>query len=167
MIDLAYSALIYDDKELANEVLKLEEEMDHLRDLLNMQVMLAVRDAEEAESSVGITSVALATDKISDAAADMVFPLLKGISLHKAIREAVQTGKEMVEKVELRAESPLAGKTVRTLHSSIGVDIIAIRYGEKWMINPEEDVVLLPKSILIARGASSGLEKLRSLAAGR
>ncbi|HID90910.1 TPA: potassium channel protein, partial [Candidatus Bathyarchaeota archaeon] len=71
MIDLAYSAVLFNDKDIAKEVLKLDDRMDDLRDQLTMTNMLAVRDAEDAERGVGIASVASAADKISDAAVNI------------------------------------------------------------------------------------------------
>ena len=50
MIDLAYSAALFHSKELAEEVLELESYIDTLVYLLNMNAMLAARDAEDAEA---------------------------------------------------------------------------------------------------------------------
>ena len=71
MIDLAYSAALFHSHELAEEVLELEERVDYLAYVLNMTVMLAARDAEDAEALVGVSIVASATNDISDAAADV------------------------------------------------------------------------------------------------
>ncbi|MEM4473368.1 MAG: PhoU domain-containing protein, partial [Candidatus Bathyarchaeia archaeon] len=82
MIDLAYSAALFDSKELAEEVLELESYVDNLAYLLTMNAMLAARDAEDAETLLSVTMVANAADKISDAAADMTIIVLKGIGVH-------------------------------------------------------------------------------------
>ena len=71
MIDLAYSAALYNDKDLAEDVLALESRVDTLAYLLDMEIMVASRDPKDAEAMVGISIVAAATDKISDAAADI------------------------------------------------------------------------------------------------
>ncbi|MEM2487936.1 MAG: PhoU domain-containing protein, partial [Thermoproteota archaeon] len=41
MIDLAYSAALFNDKELAEEVLELEKKVDTLAYLLDMTIMIA------------------------------------------------------------------------------------------------------------------------------
>jgi uncharacterized protein with PhoU and TrkA domain len=46
MIDLAYSAALFNDKELAEEVLELERRVDILSYLLEMEIMLAARDSK-------------------------------------------------------------------------------------------------------------------------
>jgi uncharacterized protein with PhoU and TrkA domain len=167
MIDLAYSAILFNDRELAKEVLELEKEVDRLRDLLNMEVMLAVRDAEDARGGIGIANVAIATDKISDAAADIAYLVLRGIRLHKIVEEAFKVVEERVEKIELKEKSPLVKKRVEDIHSEFGIDIIAIRRAGRWIINPADDVTLLPDSVLIVRGAEAGVEKIREVAEER
>src|SRR5512136_1527440 len=72
MIDLAYSAALFNDKELAEDVLALESRIDTLSYLLDIEVMVAARgDPRDAEALIGISTVASATNKISDAAADI------------------------------------------------------------------------------------------------
>ena len=71
MIDLSYSAALFNSRELAEEVLELEKRVDTLTYLLNMNAMVATRDAEDAESLVAVSVVTAAADKISDAAADI------------------------------------------------------------------------------------------------
>jgi len=66
MIDLAYSAALFNDRELAEDVLELERRMDTLAYQLEMVTMVAVRDAEDAEALVGVSKVAAAADKISE-----------------------------------------------------------------------------------------------------
>jgi uncharacterized protein with PhoU and TrkA domain len=71
MIDLAYSAALFNDKELAEDVLELETRIDTLTYLLDIEIMIAARDARDAETLIGVSTVAAAADKISDAAADI------------------------------------------------------------------------------------------------
>ena len=86
MIDLAYSAALFHSHELAEEVLALEERVDYLAYMLNMNLMLAARDAEDAEHLVGISAVASATNEVSDAAADIASLVLQGIGIHPIVR---------------------------------------------------------------------------------
>ena len=90
MIDLAYSAALFNDKELAEEVGDLERRVDTLSYLLDMQAMVAVRNPKDAESLVGVAVVSSATDKISDAAADMAVIVLKDIGIHPLVIEAFE-----------------------------------------------------------------------------
>jgi uncharacterized protein with PhoU and TrkA domain len=168
MIDLAYSAALFDSPALAEEVMEMESHIDTLTYLLNMNVMLAARDAEDAESLVGVTKVARATDKISDAAADIATIVIQGIGIHPIVREAFEKVEEQLTRVEVKPKSTLAGKQLGELElaAKMGVDIIAVRRNKKWIINPEENETIKERDVLIVRGAPQGLEEIEGVAKG-
>jgi len=115
MIDLAYSAALFDSPALAEEVMEMESHIDTLTYLLNMNLMVAARDADDAESLVAVTKVARATDKISDAAADIAAIVLQGIGIHPIIREAFEKVEERLTRVSVKPNSILAGKQLGEL----------------------------------------------------
>src|SRR5512139_1062430 len=82
MIHLAYSAALFNDKELAEDIIELEARVDTLAYLLDMEIMIAARDAKDAEALLGVSTVAAATDKISDAAADIASILTHNIGVN-------------------------------------------------------------------------------------
>jgi uncharacterized protein with PhoU and TrkA domain len=168
MIDLAYSSALFDSKELAEEVLELEQSVDTLAYLIDMNVMIAARDAKDAELLVGVSTVAAAADKISDAAADIATLVIKNIGLHPLVRQAFEQVEEHLVRVEIKPDSILAGVPLGGLElaARIGVDIIAIRRNKKWVINPQETETLKKADILIARGAPHGVDELKDIAQG-
>ena len=168
MIDLAYSAALFHSNELAEEVLELEKRVDTLTYILDMNAMLAARDAEDAESLAGVAKVAAATDKISDAAADIATIVLREIGLHPIVREAFKKVEERLARAKVKPDSILVKKKLGKLElaAKIGVDVIAIRRGKKWIINPSEEEKILEGDVIIARGAPTGVEELKGLAEG-
>jgi uncharacterized protein with PhoU and TrkA domain len=168
MIDLAYSAALFDSPALAEEVMEMESRIDTLTYLLNMNVMVAARDAEDAESLVGVTKVARAADKISDAAADIATIVLQGIGIHPIIREAFEKVEERLTRVEVKPKSILAGKQLGELElaAKIGVDIIGIRRNKRWIIDPEENETIQDGDVLFVRGAPQGIEEIGDIAKG-
>jgi uncharacterized protein with PhoU and TrkA domain len=46
----------------------------------------------------------------------------------------------------------------------LGVDIVAVQRGDRWIIRPTGVDKILPDDILIARGENTGVEKLKELA---
>jgi uncharacterized protein with PhoU and TrkA domain len=169
MIDLAYSAALFHSRELAEEVLELEKRVDYLAYMLDMNAMLAARDAEDAESLIGVTTVAVATDKISDAAADMATIVLREIGIHPIVREAFEKVEERLARAEVKPKSFFIHKKLGDLElaAEIGVDIIAIRRRKEWIIDPSEDETILEGDVLIARGAPLGVDELKDLAEGK
>lgn len=168
MIDLAYSAALFHSRELAEEVLELEKRVDTLAYILEMNAMLAARDAEDAETLVGVYTVAAAANKISDAAADIAGIVLQEIGVHPIVREAFQKVEEQLTRTEVDPHSILAKHKLKELKlaSKIGVDIIAIRRKGNWIINPKGNETINEKDILIARGAPLGIEEIKGLAKG-
>jgi len=168
MIDLAYSAALFNHYELAKEVLELEKRVDNLAYLLDMNAMIAARDAKDAESLAGVAKVAAAADKISDAAADIANIVLQGIGIHPIVREAFEKVEEQLACVMVKPNSIIIRKRIGELELApkMGVDIIAIHRKEKCIINPSEDETIVEGDILIARGAPAGIEEIKGLAEG-
>ena len=169
MIDLAYSAALFHSRELAEEVLELEKRVDTLAYILNMNAMLAARDAEDAEALAGVSVVATATDKISDAAADIAIIVLREIGVHPIVREAFERVEERLTRTEVKPNSILVGQKIEALKlaAKIGVDIIGIRRKKDWIINPEDYEIIEKGDVLIARGAPMGIQEFKGLAEGK
>jgi len=167
MIDLAYSSVLLNSRELAEEVLELEKRMDTMVYVLNMNLMLAARDREDAETLVGVAKIGSLTNNISDAAADIAGIVLHGLSIHPIVREAFERVEEHIARVEVSEGSEMVDKNLDELElaARFGVNVIAIRRGRHWLLNPGKEVVM-PGDILVARGTSEGLEELRELAEG-
>jgi len=167
MIDLAYSAALFNNRELAEEVMELERKMDDLVYILNMNLMLAARDRRDAETLAGVAKVGSLTNSISDAAADIAGIVLNDIGVHPIVREVFQRTEEHLARMMVAENSFLCGKTVNDLDlaAEIGVDIIAVRRGRHWHINPGTEMVV-PGDVLMVRGTASGLETLARAARG-
>jgi uncharacterized protein with PhoU and TrkA domain len=168
MIDLAYSAALFHSHELADEVLELEKRVGYLTYMLNMSLMLAARDADDAESLVGITTVASATNEIAEAAADIASLVLQEVGLHPIVRDVFTKIEERLVRLTVNTVSLLTQQKLGELDlaARIGIDIIALRRGKRWIIDPSEEEMIRLGDVLIARGAPLGIEKLKAVASG-
>ena len=168
MIDLAYSAALFDDKELAEEVLKLENRIDTLTYLLEIEIMIAARDAEDAEALAGVSKVAYAVNKISDAAADITTIVTQNIGVHPIVSEGFEKVEERLTRARVDEKSTLADKSIGELElaAEMGVNIIAIRRNRDWIIDPKDTEQLKSGDTLIARGAPTGIHEFKSLVEG-
>jgi uncharacterized protein with PhoU and TrkA domain len=169
MIDLAYSAALFNDKELAEDVIELESRIDTLAYLLDMEIMIAARDAKDAETLIGVSTVASAADKISDAAADIAAIVTRNIGIHPIIGEIFEKVEERLMKATVKEGSVIAGKQIDNLDlaARMGVDIIAIRRNKDWILDPEDTERVFLGDILITRGAPVGIKEFKDLAEGR
>lgn len=168
MIDLAYSAALFNSDELAEEVMELEKRVDYLDYIVNMNIMLAARDADDAKHLTAVSTVAAATNKLSDAAADIATMVLKNIRIHPIVRKAFEQVEEQLARAIVKPDSILINKTLGELElaAKIGVDVIAIRRQREWTIDPEDDEKIIEGDVLIARGAPHGTDELKDLASG-
>jgi uncharacterized protein with PhoU and TrkA domain len=169
MIDLAYSAALFNSNELAEEVMELEKRVDYLEYIIDMNVMLAARDAEDAEHLTAVTTVASATNKISDAAADIATIVLKKIGIHPIVRKAFEQVEEGLARAIVKPDSILKKNRLGDLElaAKIGVDVIAIRRKQEWKIDPKDYEKILEGDVLIARGAPHGIDALKAIASGK
>jgi uncharacterized protein with PhoU and TrkA domain len=169
MIDLAYSAALFNSNELAEEVMELEKRMDYLDYIINMNIMLAARDADDAKHLTAVATVAAATNKISDAAADIATIVLKNIGIHPIVRKTFEQVEERLARAIIKSDSILINQKLGALElaAKIGVDVITIRRDLDWIIDPEEEETLLEGDVLLARGAPLGIEELKALASGK
>ena len=168
ILDLAYSAVLFHDHDLAEEVTELEERMDTLRVLLLMNTAIAIRDADDAEAMVGIMQMASVADRISDAAGDIARIVLLEIGIDPYIVEAFKKVKERLVRTRILPGSVLAKKTLGELEleSNIGVNVMVVRRGKELVINPGGKTALQEGDILIARGSDVGASELDKLAKG-
>jgi uncharacterized protein with PhoU and TrkA domain len=170
MIDLAYSAALFNDKELAEDVLTLERHIDTLGYLLGIEIMIAARgDPKAAEALIGVSTVAAATDKISDAAADIAAIVTRGIGVHPIVSSIFEKVEERLMKATVKEGSVISGKRIGKLDlaARMGIDIIAIRRNKDWIINPKGTEKILLGDILITRGAPLGTKEFKDLAEGK
>lgn len=169
MIDLAYSSALFNSHELAEEVMELEKRVDYLDYIINMTVMLATRDAEDAKHLTGVTTVAAATNKISDAAADIAAIVLKDIGIHPIVRKAFEKVEERLARAIVKRDSILVNKKLGDLElaAKIGVDVIAVRRDREWTIDPEDEEKIKDGDVLIVRGAPHGVDELKDVASGK
>jgi uncharacterized protein with PhoU and TrkA domain len=116
-----------------------------------------------------VTTVAAATNKISDAAADIADIVLKHIGIHPIVRKAFEQVEERLARAIVKPDSIFIKKTLGDLElaAKIGVDVIAIRRYREWKIDPKEEEQILEGDVLIARGAPHGIDELKDLASGK
>jgi uncharacterized protein with PhoU and TrkA domain len=82
MVDLAYTALLTNSKELAEEVNRLEEYIDELHARYEAAVLELAKRSENPSEFLGTLRVGLAVEALADAAREMVEPILRGDRPH-------------------------------------------------------------------------------------
>jgi uncharacterized protein with PhoU and TrkA domain len=165
MMDLAYSSLLMNSKELAEEVEKLEEYVDRLHTDFELLVLSSGFKREEARGFLGLIRLGVVTEKIADAAAEIAEVVLREIAPHPVLKLTIEEAEETVTYVTVSENSPLVNKTLREakVPEETGMWILAIRRGDKG-IRPKPQTRIQAGDILIASGYAEGEKDLKKLA---
>ncbi len=168
IVDLAYAAAAFENRELAEEVRHLESEMDKMMYQIRLKCMLASRTMEAAEQMTGILQVASSTEKISDAAEDMVKLLDMDLNLRAILPHILSEADEKIHTIAIYPSSDMIGKAIGQLmiESHTGVRLIAVRRKNRWIFGPDADTKLFANDLMIVRGVESGCREVRDVAHG-
>ena len=164
MIDLAYSSLLLNNRELAEEVQRLEERVDKLHTDFELLVLKSEFKKEEAKGFLGLIRLGVATEKIADAAAQISEVVLRGIEPHPVLQLSIREAEETVAYVPVTKNSQLVDKTLveARIPEETGMWILAIRRGNKY-VRPKPDSKIEAGDVLIASGYAEGVESLKKL----
>jgi uncharacterized protein with PhoU and TrkA domain len=165
MIDLAYSALMLNSRELADEVQKLEEYVDKMHTEFELLALTSDFKKEEASGLLGLIQIGVATEQIADAAAEMAEVVLRGIEPHPVLTLAIKEAEETVAQACVSADSPLVNKTLKEARvgEDTGMWVLVIKRGGK-PLRPKGDTRIQVGDILVASGYSEGVDDFRKLA---
>jgi len=169
MLDLAYSAVIYDDEDIAEEVIRLEDKMDTLEYHMKITAMQAARRIDEAHQLSGVLKAASAAENIANAAGDIANIVQLKMGIPTELKADIREAEETVTRVTIEPDSPVIGKTLGELKLEIetGMGVIAIRHGSSWIYDVEKDTTILSGDILFARGHDEGLPIFTELVTGK
>jgi len=167
MINLAYTSLLLNSQELAEEVQALEEHMDELHTEFELLVLSSGFELEESKDFLGLIRLGVVTEKIADAAAEIAEVVLRGLKPHPILGQVIEEAEETVTRVVVSEDSPLVGKTLREarIPEKTGMWVLVIRRGGRW-IRPRPDTKILANDVLVASGYAEGEEDLVRLASG-
>jgi len=164
MIHLAYSSILLNSKELAEEVQTLEDYMDDLHTKFELLVLTRCIRPEESKDFLGLIRLGVATEKIADAAAQIAEVVLRGLEPHPVLKLAIEEAEETVVHAQVSKKSSLVGKTLREaqVQEETGMWVLAIKRRDKWL-RPKPETVIEAGDMLIASGYAEGEEDLIKL----
>lgn len=167
MMDLAYSALLYNSRQIAEEVMMLEERMDDLHTEFELLVLSSRGEPEDARGLLGLIRMGVVTERIADAAAEIAEVVLRGEETHPVLRMVIEDAEETVDRVVVSEGSSVLGKTLREarIPQETGMWVLVIRRGNRWM-RPRPSTVLEAGDVVVASGYADGEEDFRKLVGG-
>lgn len=168
MVDLAYSSLLYNNQEIAEEVIQLHQRMEELGEEIDeLAIKRAIEDKDPQK--------ALATIRMSGSVKDISYAALKiaevvhrDIAPHPVIQLSLRDSDVIITTAIVQTGSDLAGSTLGRvrLATNSGMYIIAIRRGRRYIYGPDRDTAVMEGDLLFARGPPDGEQFFRELANG-
>ncbi|OPY31295.1 MAG: TrkA-C domain protein [Methanomassiliicoccales archaeon PtaU1.Bin124] len=168
MIDLAYSSLLYNNKEIAEEVQLMEETLDDLANRIQREAIArAVKDGD-ADKAFILVKMAASVEEISDAAMQIADVVLRGVEPHPVISLSIRDADSSISRAQVQDGSDLAGHTLGELKlaSQTGMWVVAIKRDRRYIYGPDADTKLLPGDLLMVRGPTDGEEYFKDVASG-
>lgn len=168
MTDLAYSSVLLNSTELADEVVEMESVMDKLRIEAEIKAMMSARNRDDAEDMVAMLHIANAAEAMADAAKSIVDVVLRGEGEHPILQGMVSEAEEITTKAVIKASSILSERTLGEigLSTNTGMYVIAIKQGKRWIYRPKKKTRLTAGDLVIAVGSKDGAKLLQGLADG-
>ncbi|MEF8873928.1 MAG: PhoU domain-containing protein [Candidatus Thermoplasmatota archaeon] len=161
MLDLAYSSLLYHNREIAEEVFNLEQKVNDLQDSIITKVL--ENHVEDGDKNLILLKMADSIERFADAALDIADVVLRDIDLHPVMKKSLEESDEFLVRKEIQRGSFLDGKTLKEseMATEIGMKVIAIRRGDNWAYGPEKDINLKGGDIIFARGPRKSKDSLK------
>jgi uncharacterized protein with PhoU and TrkA domain len=167
MLDMAYSAILLNSRELAEEVLKLEDRIDVTHNDFQLNVISCGGLVEKPEERLGLIEMGEVPERIADAAEEIAEVVLRGLEPHPVLRIVIRGAEETVVRATVPPDSPLIGKTLKEarIPEQTGMWILVIRRGDKW-VRPTSVTTLQAGDVLLASGYAEGREDFWRLIGG-
>lgn len=165
VVDLAYMSVLLGSREVAEEVRELEEEFNKLKYKLWLDTLTAAARLEsDVEGLNSVLQVGKCMEKISDAADSIADVVLRGLELHPVFAQAIAESDEQIARVDIPERSPFVGKTLEELNlwKRMGTYTLLIKRGKHYIFDPKKNTRIKKGDMLVVRGPSAGVEKLKS-----
>ncbi len=167
MLDLAYSSVFFESKEIAKEVVLLYSNLEELEEKLYYHLFAASRGRQDRRL-ISVIDLVEGSKMVASAARNMSEMVLEGAELHPIIKEALKQSDESIVRAMVSRTSVLVNKTLGDvrLRTNLGMNVIAIKRENKWIFDPDKTVRMLKDDILIGIGSLDSCRLLSKLAEG-
>jgi len=164
-LDLAYSAVIYDDREAAEQALRLESKITEYLGYVIIRAVMAGRDIDLAEKMYALILFASALEEISDAAADIAKLTVENVSLG-VFKGVLMHADEVTIRIEVGRED-WSGATIDQIEQQTGMRVVAVRRAKHWILNPPGDFKVWRGDVLYLTGPEEKIDDAYILLTGK
>lgn len=158
---LAYSGLLYDSRGIANGSLQLEEEVDAVR-LRLQEILVEEADTIGTDTALAVILLVESLESISDAGRRLAQTVVEKIDRHPVLDLVEDESDEQYLLVRIDQNSVFLGKSIGDLafDDKMGVRSIAVKHRQRWIFDPEEDLIMNVGDLILLSGYKAGIEAL-------
>jgi len=168
MLDLSYSSVFFENKEIAEEVNMLFERLEILEEHLYMHLFAASR-GRAVKKMISVIALVESAKQVASAAKNISDIIIDNHELHPVIKSALKESDESITRVAVSKTSILKNKSIGDLRlrSNTGVDVVAIRRSKRWIFDPRKATTIKSGDVLIGVGPVGACERLKLIAEGK
>jgi uncharacterized protein with PhoU and TrkA domain len=168
MVDLAYSALLFNNREIAEEVYHLENSIDKMNTMVQENAVTELAK-EHPLSALTFIRLASSIEVIADSAREIADVVLREIEPHPILLESIRESEVFITSLRIHPSSIMCNKKLGKIRlaSETGMWVIAIRRKHEMIFGPDENTVIKPGDTLIVRGPVTSEKTIRKLASGK
>jgi len=168
IVDLAYSSIFLNSKEIAKEVMEINEKFRNLSRRLWLCILRVAKSRKDIVGLYTLLRITMAMERIAESASSMSEIVLRGIELHPVFEQALAEADEQVGRATVVENSEFAGKTLKALSlwTRMGAYVLMVRRGKRYIFDPPRRLQIKPGDTLIVRGTQRGVAAVKSIAEG-
>lgn len=165
-LDLAYTALIFNDKDIAHDVTDLHNKIEQLYVEFEELILKLAKQVEAPEKLWSLLRTGDSVKGIVDAAQSLAETVLSGFPAHPILQSIFESSKEAVSKIAVQEHSQLDETTLEDikLQDMTGMRVICIKREDDWIYGPSGGTRIKGGDILVVKGPRSAENALRNLA---
>jgi uncharacterized protein with PhoU and TrkA domain len=160
-IDLGFSAILLQDRKLAEKVQELQEELDTKQYEIETECMLAANNVEEALGLTSVLRIASSVSGLSGAINELMDTIIRGIPPHPTIREALKSAADTVDHIKIGKSSPVVGKKIEEVTKDL-VDVVGLKREDSWIYQPKDERIRT-EDILVISGPKRKLNEVTKI----
>lgn len=165
-VDLAYSAIIFNNAEIAEDVSEMFETVNKVYGKLQRNALALAKTLVKPEKLAPFLTAIHSLKEIARSSLLLSDLVLRGLPTHEILRSIFASSDETFVKVQVAPGGKLVGKTLGEirLQDNTGMRIICIKRGEAWIHGPTRETRIEAGDVLFAKGPVEGEDILKQLA---
>jgi uncharacterized protein with PhoU and TrkA domain len=161
MVDLAYGAILYNNRELAQIVTNMEKRVDAIRNKGELAILRAAKETSEDLTALqGLIRIIEAAEDISDLANEIARVVLAGLPSHPIIELIIGESAENIFQITVDEMSIINGKTIPAGNylDEFGIRVIAMKRAGGHFFKPRRRLKIRTGDVIIFTGSKESFD---------